>query len=68
VTEEMIERATRIFVFSWHNREKLLEYFPSAEGQIELFCRRSVSDWNANPIKVFEEDILSVVEHWGRQL
>jgi predicted protein tyrosine phosphatase len=62
--KEMIERADRIFVFSKHNREKLVEHFPSAEVKIELFCKRSVSDWNVNPAEIFEQDILPAVRHW----
>ena len=64
LTKEMIERADRIFVFSKHNREKLVEHFPSAEVKIELFCKRSVSDWNVNPAEIFEQDILPAVRHW----
>jgi protein-tyrosine-phosphatase len=65
VTEKMIERATRIFVFSQHNREELVKCFSSAEGKIQLFCSRSVSDWDANPEKIFEQDILPAAERWS---
>jgi protein-tyrosine-phosphatase len=68
VTEEMIEGADRVFVFSEHNRDKLVEHFPSARSKIELFCDRSVSDWNVNPVEIFEQDILPAVEHWARLL
>ena len=68
VTEEMIERASRVFVLSEHNRDKLVEHFPSAQSKIELFCDRSVSDWNVNAVEIFEEDILPAVKHWARLL
>jgi len=64
VTEEMIKRATHIFVFSKHNREKLVERFPSAGGKTRLFCSRSVSDWNADATEMYEQDILPAVERW----
>jgi protein-tyrosine-phosphatase len=65
VTEEMIERANRIFVFSTYNRAKLVTGFPSAQSKIELFCSRSVSAWNVNAEEIFEQDILPAVEHWA---
>ena len=68
VTGEMIERAGRIFVLSDHNRKELVERFPSAKDEIELFCARSVSDWNVNPVKMFEEDILPAAERWAAAL
>jgi protein-tyrosine-phosphatase len=67
-TEEMIEGADRFFVFSEHNHDKLVEHFPSARSKIELFCDRSGSDWNVNPVEIFEQYILPAVEHWARLL
>ena len=68
VTGEMIERAARIFVLSDHNRKELVKYFPAAQGKIELFCSRSLSDWNVNALEMFEEHILPAAERWARLL